>query len=224
MSIADAYNHLRQIHDTLHAKLDGLGVEVLYDDASGLPVNVELPGEAQSDPVDMADLAARQMETIDALRGVVATLSRAVEALAGRQAAPGAPSPEAEARIAGLLDKVQALEEARRGAAEEIHEMGLELEARAKRADAYHQMLTRVSVMLGYGGEVTEPFKTYLMRRPKSAENPSAYILPDGTQTNEMTAALAEWIDQSREKYEEARKLAAQRKIENGRPSIDTSL
>ena len=64
----------------------------------------------------------------------------------------------------------------------------------------------------------------YIQRRPAKTEPPSAYLLPDGTHTNEMTTALAEWIDQSREKYEEAQKLAAQRKIENGRPSIDTSL
>ena len=89
MSIADAYNHLRKIHDTLHAKLDGLGVEVEYDGVTGLPVSVELPGEPLQRAVDMEDLAARQMETIDALRGVVATMSRAVEALAGKGAVSG---------------------------------------------------------------------------------------------------------------------------------------
>jgi len=224
MSIADAYNHLRKIHDTLHAKLDGLGVEVGYDAATGLPVSVELPGEPLQRAVDMEDLAARQMETIDALRGVVATMSRAVEALAGKGAVSGAPGPETEARIANLLDRVQAMEEQRKHAHDAIDQLESDRAEMHEKLEAYRKALTPVSVMLGYRGEITEAFMKYIQRRPAKTEPPSAYLLPDGTHTNEMTTALAEWIDQSREKYEEARKLAAQRKIENGRPSIDTSL
>lgn len=69
------------------------------------------------------------------------------------------------------------------------------LEETQEDADRAYEALERASVMLGYGGDVSEDFFKYLRNRPKPGDEPAAYALPDDTRTNDMSEALASWVD-----------------------------
>lgn len=207
MSVADAYNHLRAMHDKTLALLENAGVDVLFDEKTGFPVSVELADEdsdnAIGQAVDMEDLASRQMETIDALRGVVGVLSRTIESLAPRV---GTAPAQSEVPPGCVVVKEEGLTDlyAR------VHQLQDELEKKPRELE---RLLEPVSVMLGHGGAVTADFLRYLEGRPRSLTPATAFLLPDGTYTNVIAEALMQWRSANPEIEEAARQKAAAAKF-----------
>lgn len=69
------------------------------------------------------------------------------------------------------------------------------LEEAQEDADRAYTALAKVSVMLGFDGDVDEKFFQYLCNRPGKTTGGNAYLLPDGSRTNVVTDALHAWME-----------------------------
>lgn len=131
------------------------------------------------------DLIERQMETIDALRGALAAVSRSVEALArggggGGQSVPPGKTVIDEVRLAEMLDKL----DQQSSAIEQLEQANYNM------AD----MLRKFSWQQGYDGDIGRDFEKMVSGMPDpGAPKPSRFILPDGTATDQVGVALFEW-------------------------------
>lgn len=211
MSIADAYNHLRNIHDKTLDLLEAAGVDVICEEQTGNPVTVEFTDEtddrAGMSEVDYKDLCARQMETIDALRGALGVLGRAIDSMAPRV---GSPAPDTEPVVPPGCLVVK--EENLAGLYQKLEGMQRELES----VEDPTPWLERASVLLGHGGRVDDAFMRFFKGFSRNTLKPSRFLLPDGSHTDALSDALAEWRALSPEKEAEALRIANERKMSRG--------
>jgi len=113
------------------------------------------------------------IDLIDALMPLVQHLLRFFERSAGGRVTPEPGRVDvSEAQLDGMLRRIE--------------------QADAELEDA-EALLVRMSVMLGYGGVVDDDFRRMLRARPSKPSPATAYMLPDGSMTNVLTEALAEW-------------------------------
>lgn len=155
------------------------------------------PGAACSKGVDPA--------VIEALAPVVQSLVFNIRKMMGGS---GRDVPEpgrvdvSEAQLDGMLRRIE--------------------QADAELEDA-EALLERVSVMLGYGGVVDDDFRRMLRARPSKPSPATAYLLPDGSMTNVLTEALAEWrmTDENAPVVRRAQAIANEAKGVAGKPADD---
>ena len=88
-------------------------------------------------------------------------------------------------------------------------------EAAEETVQAFTDLLARVSVMLGYGGDVDHDFQRMLKARPGPGAPPVAYLLPDGSHTNVVNEALVAWQDVSPSAVKKAKERATNRATGN---------
>ena len=138
-------------------------------------------------------------------QAVIVRLTSVIETMACEAPLPGSSSNEE-----ALHDEIREL----KGKLDTADLTLMDVDAFAKKTDA---RLTKVSVMLGYGGDVSDDFLRHLDGRPSKVDNPSMHLLPDGTYTNVTSYALAEWTDYNVEAYDAARQIAAERKLASGK-------
>lgn len=186
---------LKQDHEKLLKLLSERGMDPLYDGATGELCSLDMPGgipprfddEGDSGNIVQRDeLIERQMNTIDALRGALAVVSRAVEALAGTprgggQAAlpPGKVAIE-EDQLRQYIDKIE-------GLVAEVDEVEM---ANSKLTE----MLRQFSFAYGYGGSIDRDFEKMVSGMPHpGAPKPTQFVLPDGKKTDQIKTALFEW-------------------------------
>lgn len=208
--------NLQQDLERLLQLLEERGIG-LVSDSTGEFVSLDMPDGMQpprfddeGDSANIAhrdDLIERQMETIDALRGALAVVSRAVEALAsaprgGGQAAlpPGKVAIE-EDQLRQYIDKIE-------GLVAEIDEVEM---ANTRFTD----MLRQFSFAYGYGGGIDRDFEKMVSGMPHpGAPKPTQFVLPDGSKTDLIKTALFEWQHVDEAAYAEAMEKSRPKKIQ----------
>lgn len=189
--------------EKLFQSLRAHGIDIIEDADTGEIVGIDVSDkdgpqrfDDEDNIVHRDDLIERQMETIDALRGALAAVSRSVEALAcgprGGQAAlpPGKVAIE-EDQLRQYIDKIE-------GLVAEIDEVEMT-------NTKLTEMLRQFSYAFGYGGSIDRDFEKMVGGMPHpGAPKPSRYLLPDGTKTDEVGRAIFEWQHLDEAAYEKA--------------------